>query len=114
MLASSPAMAFLATRDAPRAEAFHAGGLGLTRELGLQKVAGPVAQAFTAFGARALPRLWRHWRKMGVALERFGFQRQTEKGIWTAPGGARIAWFKDPDGSFLSLTEPGGHSRDGE
>jgi predicted enzyme related to lactoylglutathione lyase len=26
-------------------------------------------------------------------------------GIWTAPGGARIAWFKDPDGNVLSLTE---------
>jgi predicted enzyme related to lactoylglutathione lyase len=28
-----------------------------------------------------------------------------EFGIWTAPGGARIAWFKDPDGNTLSLTE---------
>ena len=27
------------------------------------------------------------------------------KGIWTAPSGARIAWFKDPDGNVLSLTE---------
>jgi predicted enzyme related to lactoylglutathione lyase len=26
-------------------------------------------------------------------------------GIWTAPSGARIAWFKDPDGNVLSLTE---------
>ncbi|WP_298271251.1 hypothetical protein [Gemmatimonas sp.] len=25
--------------------------------------------------------------------------------IWDAPGGARIAWFKDPDGNLLSLTE---------
>ncbi len=25
--------------------------------------------------------------------------------VWTAPGGARIAWFRDPDGNTLSLTE---------
>ena len=27
-------------------------------------------------------------------------------GAWTAPGGARVAWFRDPDGNTLSLTEP--------
>jgi predicted enzyme related to lactoylglutathione lyase len=26
-------------------------------------------------------------------------------GIWNAPGGARIAWFNDPDGNVLSVTE---------
>jgi hypothetical protein len=30
---------------------------------------------------------------------------QDEFGIWTAPGGARVAWFKDPDGNTRSLTE---------
>jgi predicted enzyme related to lactoylglutathione lyase len=25
-------------------------------------------------------------------------------GIWTSPGGARVAWFKDPGGNTLSLT----------
>jgi predicted enzyme related to lactoylglutathione lyase len=28
---------------------------------------------------------------------------QDERGIWAAPGGARVAWFKDPDGNTLSL-----------
>jgi hypothetical protein len=27
------------------------------------------------------------------------------QGIWTSPSGARIAWFHDPDGNVLSLTE---------
>jgi len=31
---------------------------------------------------------------------------QDEYGIWLAPGGARVAWFKDPDGNLLSITEP--------
>ena len=29
---------------------------------------------------------------------------QDEAGVWTAPSGARIAWFPDPDGNVLSLT----------
>jgi predicted enzyme related to lactoylglutathione lyase len=28
---------------------------------------------------------------------------QDDHGIWTAPSGARIAWFHDPDGNNLSL-----------
>jgi hypothetical protein len=41
----------------------------------------------------------------GVAFERFGFLEQDAAGVWTAPGGAKVAWFKDPDGNLLSLTE---------
>ena len=42
----------------------------------------------------------------GVAFERYGGMQQDGRGIWTVPGGgARIAWFKDPDGNTLSLTE---------
>jgi hypothetical protein len=26
-------------------------------------------------------------------------------GIWTSPSGAKVAWFNDPDGNVLSLTE---------
>lgn len=40
-----------------------------------------------------------------LIYEGFG---QDAAGIWTAPGGsARIAWFNDPDGNNLSLTEVG-------
>ena len=41
----------------------------------------------------------------GVTLEQYGLKDQDELGIWTAPGGARIAWFKDPDGNTLSVTQ---------
>ncbi len=44
--------------------------------------------------------------KRGVAFERFGGFQQDELGIWTAPGGAKVAWFKDADGNLLSLTQP--------
>ena len=41
----------------------------------------------------------------GVQLQRYPEMTQDELGIWTSPGGGRIAWFKDPDGNTLSLTQ---------
>jgi catechol 2,3-dioxygenase-like lactoylglutathione lyase family enzyme len=41
----------------------------------------------------------------GVAFNRYAGMNQDELGIWTAPGGARVAWFTDPDGNNLSLTQ---------
>jgi catechol 2,3-dioxygenase-like lactoylglutathione lyase family enzyme len=41
----------------------------------------------------------------GVVFEIFGFPGQDEYGIWTAPGGTKVAWFKDPDGNILSLDD---------
>lgn len=40
----------------------------------------------------------------GVRMERYPFE-QDELGVWTSPGGHKIAWFKDPDGNVLSLTQ---------
>ena len=41
----------------------------------------------------------------GVSFTRHDGMGQDDRGIWTAPGGARIAWFADPDGNVLSLTQ---------
>ena len=42
----------------------------------------------------------------GVVFERFGdFMKQDDLGIWTAPDGTKVAWFKDPDGNILSLSQ---------
>ncbi len=43
--------------------------------------------------------------KKNVFCEKYGFLEQDKLGIWTAPGGAKVAWFKDPDGNVLSLSE---------
>jgi catechol 2,3-dioxygenase-like lactoylglutathione lyase family enzyme len=41
-----------------------------------------------------------------VSFERFGdFMKEDELGIWTAPDGTKVAWFKDPDGNILSLSQ---------
>ena len=44
----------------------------------------------------------------GVSFEHYTFltPAQTKSGIWHAPDGTQIAWFKDPDGNLLSLAQP--------
>jgi catechol 2,3-dioxygenase-like lactoylglutathione lyase family enzyme len=44
-------------------------------------------------------------QQAGVAFERFEGLPQDELGIWTSPTGAKVAWFKDPDGNILSISE---------
>ena len=45
-------------------------------------------------------------KAVGVELQRYpGLNDRDELGIWTSPSGARIAWFKDPDGNVLSITQ---------
>ena len=44
-------------------------------------------------------------QKRGVTFERYPGLEQDPLGIWTAPGDAKIAWFKDPDGNTLSLSQ---------
>jgi catechol 2,3-dioxygenase-like lactoylglutathione lyase family enzyme len=44
-------------------------------------------------------------QKKGVIFERYGFLKQDDLGIWSAPGGAKVAWFKDPDGNLLSVSQ---------
>ena len=41
----------------------------------------------------------------GIYCEKYGFFEQDDLGIWTAPGGAKVAWFKDPDGNILSVSQ---------
>jgi catechol 2,3-dioxygenase-like lactoylglutathione lyase family enzyme len=43
----------------------------------------------------------------GVEFLRFDGMEQDDRGVWSAPGGARIAWFADPDGNTLSLQASG-------
>ncbi len=65
-------------------------------------------QPFTVLGwdvpdiRRIVPRLL----ESGVVFVRFpGLNDSDDLGIWTAPGGAQIAWFRDPDGNLLSVSQ---------
>lgn len=41
----------------------------------------------------------------GVTFLRYAGMKQDTLGVWTAPTGAKVAWFKDPDGNVLSISE---------
>lgn len=40
-----------------------------------------------------------------IFCEKYDFLEQDNSGVWTSPNGSKVAWFKDPDGNVLSLTE---------
>lgn len=125
MLDTRRPIAFLATTRPDRARAFYAETLDLPLvadealalvfdlhgvPLRVQKVAEFVPQSFTVLGwevadaAATVARL----RDRGVAFERYPFLEQDADGLWDAADGTRVAWFKDPDGNLLSLTQAGG------
>jgi catechol 2,3-dioxygenase-like lactoylglutathione lyase family enzyme len=41
----------------------------------------------------------------GVTFNRYDGMGQSDDGIWSSPSGDRVAWFADPDGNTLSLTQ---------
>ena len=113
---------FLATADAQRARAFYEGVLGLTlvadeppalvfqvgqAMLRIQKVERVHAAPYTALGWAVpdLRRTVRQLRAAGVVFQRYAGMNQDADAIWQAPSGARVAWFQDPDGHVLSLTQ---------
>ncbi|NUP12825.1 MAG: VOC family protein [Polyangiaceae bacterium] len=122
MLGNQTLTAFVATADATRAKAFYGDvlGLELTSEdpfaivfraanatVRVQKVTSLTPQPFTALGWAVddIAAIAAALVQRGVRLERYEGMGQDETGIWTSPGGARVAWFKDPDGNVLSVTQ---------
>ena len=123
MLGNADLVAFVATADAERARDFY------ERVLGLRFVEdGPFALLFDAGGVpvrvqkvdRVSPpsgtvlgwsvpdveAVVRGLSERGVSVLRYEGMAQDVLGIWTSPGGARIAWFADPDGNVLSVAQP--------
>ena len=115
-------VAFVPSTDLDRSRAFYEGVLGLTYQgidglacvltgggttVRVTEVPDLRPQVFTVLGwevadieARA-----RELAIKGVAFLRDFGLRQDRFGVWTAPTGAKVAWFKDPDGNTLSLTQ---------
>jgi catechol 2,3-dioxygenase-like lactoylglutathione lyase family enzyme len=124
ILGRSELIAFAPTTDPARARAFYEGVLGL-RLVADEK---PFAMVFDADGTMLrvtavhelkpdpftvlgwhVPNIEQTVRRLvaaGVEFNRYqGVNDDDPHGIWDSPGGARVAWFKDPDGNVLSLTE---------
>lgn len=122
MLAHHDLIAFIATTQQEQARTFYSEVLGLPlmedtpfalvfdahgTMLRVQKVQALIPARHTVLGWHVVDihETVEELVKQGVVFERYPGLSQDEQGIWTTPDGNKIAWFTDPDGNTLSLTE---------
>jgi catechol 2,3-dioxygenase-like lactoylglutathione lyase family enzyme len=122
MLGSSHIVAFAAATDLHRARAFYEQVLGLpvaehndfacvldANGTMLRITAAPEVRqpGYTVLGWRVtdITAVVRGLAARGVGFLRYEGMDQDSDGVWTAPGGDKVAWFTDPDGNVLSLTQ---------
>lgn len=122
MLQNAKVMTFVGTRDAARARSFYRDTLGLKLveespfavvfdSNGIMLRVTPVSELipapYTVLGWEVpdIRVAVKNLSGAGVEFARYPGMKQDKDGVWLSPGGARIAWFHDPDGNTLSLTQ---------
>ena len=122
MLGSAKVVAFAPTRDAMKAQKFYEGVLGLKlvskdqfalefdangTMLRVTSVPRYEPHPFTILGwdVKDITRMVAELSSHGVEFQHYGMPGQDQRGIWKSPSGAQVAWFKDPDGNVLSVTQ---------
>jgi catechol 2,3-dioxygenase-like lactoylglutathione lyase family enzyme len=121
MLASARAVAFVPSTDLGRSRTFYESVLGLpvvSADGFAVVVDGPgglIRITDVGSALRVQPFTVLGWQVEDIAAEadelaargvefvRYPGLDHDDRGVWTAPGGARVAWFHDPDGNTLSL-----------
>ncbi len=115
-------VAFIPTRDADRAREFYTQAVGLRfvqddgfalvmdfngTMVRIAKVGDYQPFPFTLLGweVEDIGAAVKALTAKGAAVERYSFLEQDAAGVWSAPGGAKVAWFKDPDGNLLSVSQ---------
>lgn len=93
----------LVSEEPPFALVFEANGIML--RLGMGKELPPARGTVLGWQVPDIAAAVKDLEQAGIRFERYDFMKQDELGIWTTPTGARVAWFKDPDGNVLSLSE---------
>ena len=122
MLESAALVGFVGVSDLDRARHFYGDQLGLPlrdetpcalvgeaggtmlRITAVDDVA-PVLYTVLGWSVRDIDATIDHLVSRGVTFTRYEAMNQDQRGVWTAPSGSRIAWFLDPDGNNLSVTE---------
>ena len=122
VLATSALIAFVATAAPERAKTFYRDVLGLPLRsdeeyalvfdangtmLRVAKVEAltPLDRTVVGWQVEDIESVARQLGERGVQFERYGWMDQDDLGIWTTQDGARVAWFRDPEGNVLSLTQ---------
>lgn len=122
MLSSGKLVGFVPTTDYEKARAFYEGKLGfefvsLDQFALVMRIGGhtirivkipnftPLQGTILGWQVQNIEAVAGWLRDRGVVPEKYPFIQDRELGIWTAPSGDRIAWFKDPDGNVLSISQ---------
>lgn len=122
MLGGMPITALLGTVQPDRALAFYRDTLGLSFiaddgfalifeaggvRLRVSRVpaVAPSQYAVLAFTVPDIAAVVDGLTAKGVGFQRFPPFAQDERGVWTAPDGTKVAWFRDPDLNILSLVQ---------
>jgi len=122
MLSASKLVGFVPTKDSQKARAFYEGKLGfqfvsddqfaLVMRAGDTMIRIAKAQDFTpapytvlGWEVQDIDAIVRWLTQRGVVFEKYPFVQDRELGIWTTPGGDKVAWFKDADGNVLSVSQ---------
>jgi catechol 2,3-dioxygenase-like lactoylglutathione lyase family enzyme len=122
MLATAKLVGFVPTKDYDQARAFYEGKLGLEFvSLGqyalVMRVGGhmiriakipnfiPLQGTILGWEVENIEAAVSWLMKRGVATEKYPFVQDRELGVWTTPNGDKVAWFKDPDGNILSVSQ---------
>ena len=113
---------FVLTKDYEKARSFYEGKLGLEfvsldQFALVMKVGGhqirvskapdftPVQSTVLGWDVPDIEAVVAWLTQRGVAFEKYPFVQDKERGIWTTPDGSKVAWFKDPDGNVLSVSQ---------
>jgi catechol 2,3-dioxygenase-like lactoylglutathione lyase family enzyme len=121
MLSTEKLVAFVSTTNAEHARAFYRDKLGLRLisednfalvfesagaplRVSLAQEVKPAPYTVLGWDVKDLRAAVLDLKKAGIVCEIFGFFKQDDLGIWTAPNGDQVAWFKDPDGNILSVS----------
>jgi catechol 2,3-dioxygenase-like lactoylglutathione lyase family enzyme len=122
MIAHNPLIAFIPTKDAAHARSFYEEKLGLRfvsddnfaivmeangTMVRVVRVGEFTPARFTILGWEVsdIHKSVAELTANGIQFERYPHFEQSADGVWTAPGGAKVAWFLDPDGNNLSLSQ---------
>jgi catechol 2,3-dioxygenase-like lactoylglutathione lyase family enzyme len=125
MLGTMDIIAFVPTRNREKARPFYEKTLGLRflsddqfalvfdahgrmiRVVDVSSVTGFEPAPFTILGWTVgdIVKVARGLQLKGVKFEQYPGMQQDKLGVWNSPSGAKVVWFKDPDGNVLSLTE---------
>jgi catechol 2,3-dioxygenase-like lactoylglutathione lyase family enzyme len=122
MLASGKLVGFVLTRDYEKARSFYEGKLGLEfvsldqfamvmraggHHIRVSKAPGftPLQSTVLGWDVPDIEAVVAWLTQRGVVFEKYPFVQDQERGIWTTPDGSKVAWFKDPDGNVLSVSQ---------